>query len=274
MRIAKQIAAVVVMVLSGLLLLALLFGIVGVWILRSDLVQSGNDLAQLTENSLRRAENGVIVLRAQVDQSQTAVNTMLGSVEAAGNEVEQTSLVLVAAEQLLDKDLTPGVQRMHERVSELRDTIAFIDSTLNVVLRLPFSRDNRRLQLADAVIERLKIVDQGVQEIRQAASNTKSRATNTAENALTVSLQRTDTALGNLDDGLDNLQGRLNEERSQVPALHAQFNQILAWTAIGLTLGFLWMALAQAALFVHAYGVFTGRDPLARWHTGRAQESA
>ena len=89
-----------------------------------------------------------------------------------------------------------------------------------------------------------------------------------------MSLQRTDTALGNLNDGLDNLQGHLNEERAQVPALHAQFNQIVAWTAIGLTVGFLWMALAQAALFVHAYGLFTGRDPLARWHTGRAQESA
>jgi chromosome segregation ATPase len=274
MRIVKQIAAVVVMVLSGLLLLGLLAGIVGVRILRSDLIQSGNDLAQLTENSLQRAENGVIMLRAQVDQSQAAVNTALGSVEAVGNKVEQTSLVLVVAEQLLDKDLTPGVQRMHERASELRDTIAFIDSTLNVVLRLPFNRDNRRLQLADAVIERLKVVDQRVQEISQAVSNTKSRVTDTAENALTVSLQRADTALGNLNDGLDSLQGRLNEERAQVPALHAQFNQIVAWTAIGLTVGFLWMALAQLALFVHAYGLLTGRDPLARWHTGHAQESA
>jgi hypothetical protein len=273
MRIAKQIAAVVVMVLSGLLLLGLLAGIVGVWIVRSDLIQSGNDLALLTDNSLQRAENGVIVLRAQADQSQAAVNTALGSVEAVGNKVEQTSLVLVAAEQLLDKDLTPGVQRMHERASELRDTIAFIDSTLNVVLRLPFNRDNRRLLLADAVIDRLKVVDQRVREISQAVSNTKSQATNTAENAVTVALQRADTALGDLNNGLDSLQGRLNDERAQIPALHAQFNQIVSWTAIGLTVGFLWMALAQLALFVHAYGLFTGRDLLARWHTGRAQET-
>jgi hypothetical protein len=274
MRVAKQIAAVVVMVLSGLLLLGLLAGIVGVWILRSDLIQSGNDLAQLTESSLQRAENGDIVIRAQVDQSQAAVNTVLGSVEAVGNKVEQTSLVLVGAEQLLDKDLTPAVQRMHERANELRDTIAFIDSTLNVMLRLPFNRDNRRLLLADAVIDRLKVVDQRVQEISQAVSNTKSQATNTAENAVTVSLQRADTALGDLNDGLGSLQGRLNDERAQIPALHAQFNQVVSWTAIGLTVGFLWMALAQLALFVHAYGLFTGRDPLARWHAGRAQESA
>jgi len=62
------------------------------------------------------------------------------------------------------------------------------------------------LQSADAVIERLKTVDQGVPETSRAVSNTKSRATNTAENALTVSLQRADPVLGNLNDGLDNLQ--------------------------------------------------------------------
>jgi hypothetical protein len=271
MRIVKQIATVAVMVLSGLLLLGFLAGSIGVWIMRTDLIQSGNDLAQLTEDSLQRAANGVTALQADVDQSQTAVDAALGKVEPAANKVEQTSLALVAAEQLLDKDLNPRVQQMHARANELRDTLALADTALNVMLRLPLNRDNRRLQLADAVIDGLKVVDQRVQELSQTVSNTKSQVTNMAENALSTSLQRAGTALGNVGDGLDKLQGGLNEERAQIPGWHAQFNQIVTWTTIGLTVGCLWLALAQLALFVHAYGLLTGRDPLARWHGGRAQ---
>jgi hypothetical protein len=48
----------------------------------------------------------------------------------------------------------------------LRDTVGLADTSLNVMLRLQFNRDNRRLQLADAVIDGIKIVDQRVQELR------------------------------------------------------------------------------------------------------------
>jgi hypothetical protein len=270
MRMFKKIVALVVMVLSGLLLLGFLGGSIGVWTLRSNLIQTGNDLADLSNSSLQRAATVATTLQAQVAQRQAAVNGALGKVDLAANLVGQTNLVILAAEQLLDTDLTPRVQQMQEQASDLRTAIALADTALNVMLRMPWNRDGRSLQLAGTVIEALKGVDQRVQDLRQVVGATKSRLTSTAQNALTTPLQRVDAALGTVTDGLNQLQCRLAAGRTQIADLYAQFNQIVTWGTIGLTVACLWLALAQAALFVHAYSLFTGRDPLARWRSGRA----
>ena len=82
-------------------------------------------------------------------------------------------------------------------------------------------------------------------------------------------LDRATTALTNVSDRLDQADQRLAQGRADLAKLAQDVITALTVAAVVGTLAFLWMALAQLGLFLHAYGVATGRDPLARWHRSR-----
>ena len=274
MKIVKKAAAIIVMILSAVLLLAMLAGVVGVWWGQDQVKGVVTDVSTTASNALGRVKGASEQVNTVVGLSQGRVDQMVTNITAAGTKVEETKLALVAAEQLLDTDLTPTIERVTERVSDLRDTIAMIDKTISLLSRLPGGGDNELLTVADSVIEKIKAADQAVQDFRTSVQDAKSQATAEAVNKLTTPLNRVSTGLGTLSSDLTTLGQRIDAEQAALAALTSRVFTAITLAAIVLTLAFLWMALAQVALFLHAYGLFTGRDPLARWHKGKDQGTA
>ncbi len=274
MNVVKKVVAVLVMVLSVLLLLVMLAGIGGVWWGQGQLKGAVTSLSTAANTALTSASGAVTQVDTVVQTSQGRVDEAVTNITAAGTKVEESKVALAAAEKLLDTDLTSGLQRVTERVSDLRATISVIDQTVSLMQRLPGGRDNQLLTTADAVIAKLKELDQAVQDFRTSVQDAKAQATAAVVEKVTTPLNRVSARLGEVSTDLATLNQRIAEEQSALATLTGQVLTGITLGAIVLTLAFLWMALAQLALFVHAWGIFTGRDPLARWHKRKSGADA
>jgi signal transduction histidine kinase len=271
MEIVKKVVAVIVMILSVVLLLAMLAGVAGAWWGQGQLKGIVVDVSTAADAVLERSQAAVGQLNTVVGNTQGRVNEVVANIEKAGTNVEQTTLVLVAAERLLDTDLTPAVERVTQTVSDIRDTVTIIESTIRLWQRLPGARDNELLATADTAVQKIRGLQQAVADTRTQIQTAKSQITAEAVGRLTTPLDRVSGALSTVGADLAQLDQRIDAEQAQLATLTSQVLTAITIGAVVLTFAFLWMALAQLGLFVHAYGIFTGRDPLARWHNRKGQ---
>jgi X-X-X-Leu-X-X-Gly heptad repeat protein len=271
MQTARKIVSVIVMILSVLLLVVMLAGIVGVWAVRGPAIDLVTEVSTFADNAASRALNIVSTVDNRVARTQGAIDTTVAVVTAGGETIKQTSLALVALEKLLDTDLSPTVTRITDGVNDVRDTIRLLDRTISTLQFFNRNRETPALDTADRILEQVKAVDQQVQGISQSVKDTKANAVDTAVTKITSPLSRASDGLGEASAGLNELQTGITNRQAQLHVLTQQVISGITVAAVILTLALLWMAFAQVALFVHAYGSFTGRDPLARWHNAKPE---
>lgn len=209
-------------------------------------------------------------MNAAVQKSIATLDESAVRIRKAGATIEETNLAIAAAELLLDRDLDPAVERINERAADIRATIAVIDTTLGLLQRLPVGGDNKVLATADSVIEQIKAASQDAADSRAALTAAKVKATNEVVTDLMARFDKTKQALDAASEDLNALAQRIDVWRADLTDLRDRVLVAITIGAVIITLALLWMAFAQAGLFVHAYGAFTGRDPLARWHHRRA----
>ncbi len=266
MKVVKKIVSIIVMVISAVLLIASLGGVAGSWWVRGEAVRIVADLTVLADRSLERAQGAVDQAGQLVQRSKDTIDQLSTSIKDTGASVEETRVVLVAAEALFDTDLSPAVQRLTELSQDVRDTVAVIDQTLTLWRLSPIGGDGQLLDIADAIVEKIQALGQILTDARQAIKDAKSAGIDKITEFLTGPLDNSSNKLGALSGELGQVSQRVDEEQANLPILRDRINTAITLVAVGLTLIFLWLALSQWGLFVHAYGVFTGRDPLARWH--------
>jgi hypothetical protein len=274
MKTVAKIVSVLVMVLSAILFIAMLAGIFGAWWARGQAVTLVTNVAAAGDQALARGQELVVQANGYVVTGQSEVQRVTTGIAAAGAKAEETNLVLAAAEAAFDKDLTPGLQRLNERGQELRATVQLVDQTLSLMQRLPGGRDSKLLVAVDELITTLGEIDRAIKDAASSIQQAKSAGIDRLVTTLTAPLDRVNTALTAVSDRLTLSNQRFEQGRADLVALRDQVNSVITWAAVIGTFALLWMALAQAGLFLHAYGVFTGRDPLARWHRCGEQRNA
>jgi hypothetical protein len=265
MQIVKKIAAVIVMVLSVLLLIVMLGGVAGVWWVRGEAVQAVTSLADLGDRTLERAQGVVDQVDDQVQRGITVIDLLLTQIERVGASAEENRVLLLATDALFDTDLTPKVQRLAETGQDVRDTAAVVDQVLTERFAAS-GRDGRLLDIADAIIEKVDALGQGLTDVQQRLQDAKSTTADKIVGLLTEPLDKATTKLETLSTEIKQVSQRIDERQANLLLLRDRINGAITLIVVVLTLILLWMALAQLGLFVHAYGAFTGRDPLARWH--------
>ena len=266
MRTFAKIVAVLVMALSVILFIAMLGGVFGTWWVRGQAVSVVTSVAAIGDQALARGQEIVSEASQIVQTGQGEVQKVADGVNKAGATAQDTNLVLTAAEAIFDKDLTPAVTRVRERGQDLRATIAVVDQTVSLWRRLPGQSDSKLLDTVDELVATLQSISQSIDDARAALKQAKTEKVDQIVTALTAPLNRINTGLGQVGARLELSNQRLAQGRDELAAVRDRINNALTLAAVLGTFALLWMALAQVALFVHAYGVFTGRDPLARWH--------
>ena len=251
----------------------MLAGIFGAWWARGQAVGIVTTAAAAGDQALARGQELVGQANQYVETGQAEVGKLTAGISKAGAKAEETNLLLVAAEAAFDKDLTPGLERLTERGQDLRETVSVIDQMISVMQRLPGQGDSKLIAIVDNLITTLQSLDQTITDTRDSIKQAKSAGIEKLVTTLMAPLDRATTALTNVSDRLDQADQRLAQGRADLAKLAQDVITALTVAAVVGTLAFLWMALAQLGLFLHAYGVATGRDPLARWH-GRDQRKA
>lgn len=271
MKTVAKIVSVLVMILSAVLFIAMLAGIFGAWWARGEAVALVTSVAAAGDQALARGQELVVQANDFVATGQTEVQRVTTGIATAGAKAEETNLVLAAAEAAFDKDLAPGLQRLNERGQELRATVQLVDQTLSLMQRLPGGKDSKLIAGVDELITTLGQIDSAIKDAVSSIQQAKSAGIDKLVTTLTAPLERVNVAFTAVSDRLTLSNQRFEEGRADLVALRDQVNSLITWAAVIGTFALLWAALAQAGLFIHAYGVFTGRDPLARWHRRREQ---
>lgn len=266
MKTVAKIVSVIVMLLSAVLFIAMLAGIYGAWWGRGQAIGLVTTVAATGDQALARGQGLVGQANGLIATGQTEVDKITTGINRAGATAAETNLILAAAEAAFDKDLTPRIQTLTERGQELRATVALVDQTMSLMRRLPGGRDSALIGAVDELIATLRSIDQTIQDARGSVQQAKSTAVDKLVSTLTGPLDRVTNALTAVTTRLNQADQRLAASRTRLAELRDQINSIITWAAVIGTFALLWMALAQLGLFLHAYGVFTGRDPLARWH--------
>jgi hypothetical protein len=266
MRTFAKVVAVIVMILSAILFIAMLGGVFGTWWLRGQAVEVVTAVAASGDQALARGQELVGQANQIVQKGQGEVTKVTTGINNAGATAQDTNLVLTAAEAIFDKDLSPAVQRVQERGQDLRTTVAIVDQTVSLWRRLPGQNGSKLLDTVDELINTLTSISQSINEARASLQQAKAERIDQLVTTLTAPLEKINTSLANVSARLDQSDQRLAQGREDLVALRDRINNAITWAAVIGTFALFWMALAQLALFVHAYGVFTGRDPLGRWH--------
>jgi hypothetical protein len=274
MQTARKITSVIVMVLSILLLVVMLAGAIGIWFVRAPAIQLVTDVSTTADNIATRALEILVVVDTTIARGQATLDEAVSAVEAGGEQINQTSLALVALERLFDTDLDPAIERLTTLVSDVRSTVTLLHGSVRLVQLIPSNRDRKLIDTADQLLTQIKQVGQSVADARQAVKDAKASAVNRAVTTVTDPLTRASERLSTTSGNLSALQTTIAEEQARLRVLTQQIITGITLAVIVLCLGFLWAAFAQVALFVHAYGVYTGRDPLARWHDRKPEAQA
>lgn len=262
----KKIISAIVMVLSVVFLIAMLSGIGGVWWARGEVVRISTNLTDVADRNLGRAQ-GVVAQADQVVQtSKNAIDLLSTRIQSAGASEAQISAALTAADTVFNGVIGPAVQQINNRAQDVRDTGDNINQTLSFIPFISDGNDSQISGVTDTIADRTMTLAQSVTDIQQAIQTAKSAPPDQVAGILSQPLANGSGNLGLLSDDLGQITQRIEQARQNLIDRRDRINNRLTLIAIGLTFGFLWLALGQVGLFIYAYGIFTARSPWAHWH--------
>lgn len=258
----RKILAGLVMVLSGLLLLASAVGIGAVWGYNTPLTEAA--LARLAQ-----VDAELSLAQVSLERAQTELERTLRLVDAADAALSTLKEEMVLARQLfdevdavLDQGLVPALQGSRARVEDARKSIEDLRGSLEALNAIPFLNLNLP---GDALLDNLLAVTDSIDgEIARVEDLAKKAATFTGDAAYLMG--------GDLGQTRQNLQGLLavvTDYKSKVTGWRVQ---IAAWSAalpgwldaasVFLTVFLLWFGFANFGLLLHGLSAWRGGDPL------------
>lgn len=246
----KRILHIVVMSLAVITLVMSSVGIVGAWVVRTELNQTLDVVSRLSVTALQRA--GIVVARIDppLARAQTLVQRAEAQVRDAGQKVNDTNLVISGAELLLDKDLSPAINTLTTTVLATSDALQSAEDTLNALSRMPFiDGETGIIGEARLLIEELQSIGQSMIEARQALQARKEEAVQTVVESLTTPLEQLSARLTALSNRSQAVQGRLSNTEARVPVIASQAKSTITMVVLVVTLALVWTIISQIIVF-------------------------
>jgi hypothetical protein len=260
----KKVVAATVMVLSVLVLIGLVVGIVGSWILKAQLEASGVQFLLSAETAVTGVSSGLTRANSLLGDAADGLNQIDSRVGEIGAVVEENRLIVDGVLERLQVDVVPAIQAASELVDALEENLIAVYEAIDAIGNIPLLRldvsDLRVVSLIEetvGLIQQLRVdVDSLVQETRQQRQDLIQGAQSIVTSrtgGIRDSLTTTITQLGSTNDRLDDLAARLASLRERLP-------RILTNIVIVLNLFFAFSLLAFASLFLHAWQYFKCPD--------------
>lgn len=249
----KRILYVTAMVLAVVTLALSLAGIIGAWVLRSELHGTIDVVSRLGVTSLQRARNLVARIDPPLAKAQTTVQSAQAQVRDNGQKLQDTNLIIAGAERLLNQDLSVEVNTLTTTLTAASDAIQSAEDTLNALSRIPFvSGDAGVIGEARSLLNEIQAIEQSLRDARQALQTRKDQAVQSVVDALLAPLDALDSRLTSLSSRSQSLQSRLNVAETRVPVVAEQAKSAITLAVIGTTLSLVWAIISQVIVFIFA----------------------
>src|SRR5262249_50970097 len=265
MRLLKRLVGVFFCLLGLTGLLACVAGVVGCWYAYSDVLRRSERLFGKGEEALGVARKDLVLVRDRVRETQQRLNASRQREAdfAAQPEDEQRRRRLRSRDEV--GKASPQLRTARAVLVTSTEAALVLDGLLGAVADLPGG-------------ERVGLDSDRVSE----ASDRLSEATDQADDLAVLLARKTgpltpeelevaDRIAGVLDrviEIVDEGIGKTDRALERVKEWHARFGHILFWSAVGLTVVLVWIALGQFSLMVHGFSWARGRRPEAAGGAG------
>jgi hypothetical protein len=274
MKLWKRVLAVTVMVFSVLLIILLVAGIVGSWIVNASLTDGIVRVSTGIDTVLANTDNALARLDTAVSGARQRVDLFDETVAAAGENLAEDPVLLSAIAERLDLGIAPAVEDVRGTVQSIRETILVAQNTVQALNALPFVSiggsvaDDGKLQtLSDA----LTSLTDGVREIRDGLRATRAGAITGVVTRLGQGTSRLDAELATIETTVSGTGARVSALRREVSELKSTLTFWLDTASVLITLIMLWLILAQVVTFVFGLSIYKGENLFARWLGSPAQ---
>ena len=262
MMLWQRILAVTVMVLSVLLVIVLVSGIVGTWLvndaLSDGIVRTLTGLDAVlgnTQKALSELDTAVGGARGRLDDFDETVAT------AAANS--EDPVLLRAIGDRLDLGITPAVEEVRVTVQSIRETILVAQNTIQTLNTLPFvsiggsvADDGTLQSLVDSVTSLVG----SVREIRDGVRAARDGAITGVVTTLGQGTSRMDAQLTSIETTVSGADARASALRTRVSDLQSTLTFWLDAASLLLTVAMVWLIVSQVATFVLGLSAYKGEN--------------
>jgi hypothetical protein len=255
----KRVLGIVVIVISIIVLIVSLGGVVGTWVVRSDVIRVVDEVVTQVDTALQRAEDGLGQVNNQLDQTRSNISTLNTTINTIGDNAEENSVILQAIDQIAGTSLAPTVDNLQKAANDLYDKVVEVNSKVETLSLIPlFSGEGGVLDKVSNMLTGVQEAMQSLANFSQAVSDTKSSITQKTVEVLTTPLNSLDNTLQNIQTAATEVQQKLGDLQTSVASFQST---VIFWLNIGavlMTLLLLWIALSQYSLILHGWAMFKG----------------
>lgn len=259
---ARKILSWILIVLSGLFLLASAVGIALIWIYNTPLTRTATNELQSMDTQLSQAQATLSSSEDEMKRALRIVDSTQVALEKIADQTNSTENLLDTIQSTLDDRLLPELKTTRGRIDSARAALEQMQSLFTGIKGFIPGVD-------------LSIPDKLLADLIVSTNSINAEITNMEALATQVSLFVADTSYllgGDLTETRESLQGfitaiqdyqiKITGWRERVAFLLEGTPRWIDQASIGLTIFLLWFALSQFGLLLHGLNMRRGGDPL------------
>ena len=260
----KRFGLLVVLALCVIFFLTSIVAIIGSWYLRPSLIEGLQDFLQIVDNALEQSTIYLDALDEMLTEAQDLVNMLQTTLESvtAGVQERVEALKETAA---IQEALEPVMNDIAEFTQGLREAYITFDTSIQGLNKLPFVElETPGDELIQSITDSKSDLQNQVNDLEESVQSFTTLS-NVAINQLHDMLLATETTLLTFQEQVSMFGEDIVSLRSTVDGLEPRVSSGITWLTIAITIISIWIALGQVALFIFAWSLLKGRDPLALW---------
>ena len=247
----NRILAWVLIVISAFGILVCSLGIAGSWMINDSLTQGILGLLSRAETALSRVEDTLTLADAQLKDASSAVATVQEAAAKLGDRIEENSPVLDRIAQILKEELGPAVDKIRDAFLRIEERVQAVNNAIETLNALPgIQRATLDLQL-EGPQERVGLVVDAVQQLQQSVADFRAGIVQ----SMTPFMERLDRVAGflnRLDEEVSTYLEQVNNLQTALASATVNIPSLIDRITLIITFVFLWIILAQLALFLVA----------------------
>jgi peptidoglycan hydrolase CwlO-like protein len=255
----KRTGGVVVIIISGLVLLAMVLGVTGLWALRGGMNNLTAAVFSPIDSALTTVGNALEKVDTRVSSARTRVSNAQTFVEQLGENLPGNGVVLSAISETVGVQMGTEIDAANESVSNALDLTNGANNAIEALNKLPNFNVPALTNASQALEERMTTLRDRVQQLR-----TDMEAM--VEGRLQITSSRVNSLLEDLDGSLEAIQSKVNEQIGSVQQSQARItalkSDIEGWITIGTvvsTIFLVWIALSQVAMLMYGWSLLKGK---------------
>lgn len=261
----KRFSALAAVVLSILFLLVSLGGIIGVWMLRSQAYRIVNGLFDAADAPVASTSAKIDEMIVRRQELRSGLDELSNEIEKLGSKVNDTPVVFMAIDQLMEAKLSSALQKLDQSGRQLYGELARLDAAVialnsTVMFR---NRDGALDNLSTTLTGLLDDFQQMDQDFQVLETKLRERKADTVQTVVASAQSSLDPMYARLtrsEARLTNLLGKLNDLQARLEAARAGILGTINLITVILIAVLAWLAVSQVLAARYAWAVFRSKS--------------